>query len=605
MRERVPAAAWRHFPGKDNPADVASRGTTLPELALDEKWKCGPAWLETSDGQDISASSMPEECRAEMSRREMEVVDNSAALLTTTHPSSDIGLVIDCTRFSNYNRLLRVTATVLKAIQRFKSKRQESESELTAGDLDLAEKLWINQLQLALPSHQHYKSWQAEFGLFVDNGLIRCGGRLQNSDLPLTTKHPYFLPKDHHVTDLIVNECHARVMHGGVKATLTEFRARFWLVKGRQRICQIIHSCRTCRRHDSKPYTGPKAPPLPRFRVEQTTPFSYVGVDYAGPLHIRNENGPAKVWICLFTCCTTRAVHLDVVSEMSTSAFMLAFRRLSARFGTPASVISDNAATFKAAARKLVNSRVNWLFNVEKAPWWGGIFERLIKSMKGCLKKVIGNAHLSLDELQTILMEVERTLNSRPLTYVSSEDTEKPLTPSYLLCGHRLHGQADELVPQMDPDFDLTPGDANRRLAYLDSILTHFWSRWRREYLVDLRDSHRSLQITAGDAVSLDDVVIIEDESAKRCQWNLGRVHELHTGRDGQVRAVTLQMGSGRKRHYLKRPVQHLYPVELSNSQQVDVEQHEDAPARRPRSQRRAAAHANEMRQALITNNCI
>ena len=198
---------------------------------------------ETSDGQEIGASSMPEEFSAEMSRREMEVVDNSAALLTTTHPSSDIGLVIDCTRFSNYNRLLRVTATVLKAVQRFKSKRQESESELTAGDLDLAEKLWINHLQLALPSHQHYKSWQAEFGLFVDNGLIRCGGRLQNSDLPLTTKHPYLLPKDHHVTDLIVNECHARVMHGGVKATLMEFRARFWLVKGRQRIRQIIHSC--------------------------------------------------------------------------------------------------------------------------------------------------------------------------------------------------------------------------------------------------------------------------------------------------------------------------------------------------------------------------
>ena len=155
-----------------------------------------------------------------------------------------------------------------------------------------------------------------------------------------------------------------------------------------------------------------------------------------------------KAWICLYTCCVIRAVHLDVVSDLSIQTFLNSFRRFTARRGFPVKLISDNGKTFKSAAKvisKILTHHdvkqhfsglhVTWSFNLERAPWWGGFFERMVKSVKRCLKKTIGNATLSYDELLTAVAEVEMVLNSRPLSFVSTEDKEEPLTPSHLLIG--------------------------------------------------------------------------------------------------------------------------------------------------------------------------
>ena len=200
------------------------------------------------------------------------------------------------------------------------------------------------------------------------------------------------------------------------------------------------------------PIEAPPPPPLPEFRVKECSPFTYTGVDFAGPLYVKNHSGPQqKVWICLYTCCVTRAIHLDLVPSLTASAFMRSLRRFSARRGTPLLMVSDNGKTFKSAAREITklmndpgvkqyfaNARMKWTFNLEKAPWWGGIFERLVRSVKRCLKKTIGGATLTYEELLTVVVEVEMILNCRPLSYVSGEDTEEPLTPSHLLCGRRL-----------------------------------------------------------------------------------------------------------------------------------------------------------------------
>ena len=149
-----------------------------------------------------------------------------------------------------------------------------------------------------------------------------------------------------------------------------------------------------------------------------------------------------KVWISLFTCYVTRAVHLDVVPDQSTQSFIRYLKRFSARRGLPAKFISDNGKTFKAVAKYLKtifrDEKVqeyltrDWIFNVERAPWWGGAFERMVKSTKRCLRKLIGKAQFSYDELVTVLAEIESVINSRPLTYVSVDDVEEPLTPSHL-----------------------------------------------------------------------------------------------------------------------------------------------------------------------------
>ena len=353
-------------------------------------------------------------------------------------------------------------------------------------------------MQAALRRNPKYPDWSRQLDLFTDaTGMLRCKGRLENAELPSDTKNPILLDAGHHVTTLIVMESHRRVMHCGVKATLTQIRARFWIVRGRQFVRKILHRCTTCRRLEGQPYRAPPAPPLPEIRVKEATPFLYTGVDFAGPLYVKSlqQSASLKVWICLYTCCVTRAVHLNVVPDLTTAAFLRSFRRFTARRGSPSVIVSDNGSTFKPASQQimammtdpsvrqyLAMERMQWRFNLEKAPWWGGFFERLVKSVKRCLKKTIGGAKLTYEELLTVVVEAEAILNSRPLSYVSTEDLEEPLTPSHLLCGRRLltlpdddTGDAPEFVPQADRS------DLTKRLRHLSNVMNHFWRRWSCE----------------------------------------------------------------------------------------------------------------------------
>ena len=185
----------------------------------------------------------------------------------------------------------------------------------------------------------------------------------------------------------------------GLKETLTELMSRYWLIKGRQYIQRVLHNCIICKSFTSKPHVAPPPPPLPPVRVQEAPSFAHVSIDFAGPLYIKDGN---KVWICLYTCCVTRAVHLEVVPNMTTEAFIRSFKRFAARRGFPNRVLSDNGKTFKAAQRALeklvaqpsvtqyfTDTHIKWMFNLEKAPWWGGMFERLVKAMsqesgRGC-----------------------------------------------------------------------------------------------------------------------------------------------------------------------------------------------------------------------------
>ena len=151
------------------------------------------------------------------------------------------------------------------------------------------------------------------------------------------------------------------------------------------------------------------------------------------------ESKSKKVWICLFSCCVTRGVHLELVTDISTQTFLRSFKHFTARRGTPTQVISDNAKTFSTAAQYLLKLTVKWSFNLEKAPWWGGFFEQMVQSVKQCLRKSIRSAMLSYDELSTVLTKSRSHYKFKTNLYLSSEDLEEPLTPSHLLMiGHHV-----------------------------------------------------------------------------------------------------------------------------------------------------------------------
>ena len=198
-----------------------------------------------------------------------------------------------------------------------------------------------------------------------------------------------------------------------------------------------------------------------------------------------------------------------------------------------------------------------------------GVFERMVRSMKRCLKKIIGKATLSYDELLTVVTEVEMVLNSKPLSYLSSEDIEEPLTPSHLLIGRRVLSLPSYAPHQYEEDLEVSHSSLTRRMKYLDLTLDHFWKRWQTEYLLELRECHLyggSGNNTGHNTVSVGDVVLVHNEGCPRGLWRLARVEDVLIGADGYARSVIIRVHSkDTNSKLLKRPLRCLYPLEVNS----------------------------------------
>ena len=212
--------------------------------------------------------------------------------------------------------------SVLK--NRVKKIERVASPELSAEEIVEAESLWVIAAQTSLTEDKLFDMWKKHFGLFLAGRIWRCKGRLEKAELPYSARHPAFLPKNHPLTVLIIRESHERVMHNGVKETLAETRFKYWIIHGRQVVRQVLLKCVICRRYEGLPQPAPQPPPLPQFRVKEEPAFTYVGLDFAGPLYIKTQGlvTERKVWICLYTCCVVRAVHLDIVPDMTVGAFL-------------------------------------------------------------------------------------------------------------------------------------------------------------------------------------------------------------------------------------------------------------------------------------------
>ena len=253
---------------------------------------------------------------------------------------------MNCQQYSKLNKLLRVTVYIQKFVFCFKSFTRHNHAidwTITALDMDNAELTWVADCQQHLMSEAKFELWKSQLQLFRDeHDLWRCGGRLVKAHISYTTKHPILLSKQHYFANLIiVNHAHERTGHSGVKSTLTEVQSKYWFVCGRQFVRKIVYRCIKCRKFEGLHYRAVPAPPLPDYRVQEATPFAYCGVDFAGSLYITasEESESKKVWICLFTCCVTRGIHLKMVTDMSTQTFLRSFKRFTARTGTPVQVI--------------------------------------------------------------------------------------------------------------------------------------------------------------------------------------------------------------------------------------------------------------------------
>ena len=348
--------------------------------------------------------------------------------------------------------------------------------------------------------------------------------------------------------------------HAGVPALIAHVRASFWIVGLRRLAKQVKRGCIPCQRHDARACERPCAP-LPAARVTESPPFSVTGLDYAGPLFC--EDRPRKkLYVLLFTCAVVRAVHLELTDSLSLEDFLLAFRRFTARRGTPSVLYSDNAQTFKGAdvllVRNLGLSAPKWRFIPPGSPWWGGWWERLVGSVKSGLRKSVGRSSLSRVELETLLQEIEVCINSRPLTCAGdAADCEVALSPSHFLLGK----VASYPIPlQQLPEESLSGQQLRSLRGNQEQLLSVFWLKWSSDYLKSLPPIVSRFRSRG--PLKVGSLVLIREDHLPRLKWPLGVVIEVFPGRDRLIRLVKVRMAKG---EFLK-PIQHLYCLEVSLS---------------------------------------
>ena len=299
-------------------------------------------------------------------------------------------------------------------------------------------------------------------------------------------------------------------------------RRRFWILKVR-RLCRDVRTkCLVCKRMEAPmPAVNPKFAPLPQDRVNLSTPFQACGIDYAGPLKVKENNSVTSAYVLLFVCATTRAVHAEVTETLTTAEFILAFRKFAARFEVPKLICSDNAKTFRKAATIL---KVDWRFLPPRAPWWGGFYERFCQLIKRPLRKVINGALVTKKELECLLAEIQKVVNLRPLTTPSDDPKDpNPITPAGLL------GQS--YSPE-DPSVELDQRQLTNRQRYQQRISDLLKRRWKLEYLSSLNILAKRTSFSG--LIKSGDIVLLDNEKP-RSTWPLARILEAIPGADGIV----------------------------------------------------------------------
>lgn len=551
----LPESNWRHVSSEDNPADLASRGVPPSELINQYKWWKGPEWLTKDElewPKRDDAVDSPESLKELKKVRSYQITTNKEQLIE---------------RFSSYSRACRVIAYCYRYIDKMKTKKGTSfPTYLSTEELRRAKLIFIKQSQEESYSYEindlknnlkiSKKSSIIALNPFLDaDGILRVGGRLEHANLEFSEKHPIILARRSKLTALLIDHIHLITLHGGPNLVLSQIKRKFWIPGVKITIRQRLHLCLTCYRW-SKFSTNQIMGNLPHDRINLERPFYAVGIDFAGPINIKlNKVRNArltKAYICIFICFATKAVHIEAVSDLTSEAFLAALRRFFSRRGVCKEIYTDNGTNFVGAHRILekelqqalklnlqtaaeqgANQNINWHFIPPGAPHFGGLWEAGVKSIKYHLKRIIGQANLTFEELTTTLTQIEAVLNSRPLCALSSDPEDfNPLTP-----GHFLIGNAPLSLPELD--WSSAKVSHLSRWQYLQKLRHDFWKRWVSEYLPRLQQ--RSKWKIEQPSIRTGDLVLLKDDTIPPSGWKFARIVETHPGKDSNVRVVTLR----------------------------------------------------------------
>ncbi|KAL7293536.1 hypothetical protein TKK_0012979 [Trichogramma kaykai] len=543
------AQNWFYVSSGHNPANVATRGITPLQLKNCQQWWHGPYWLEKDIikyTSSVPLSTIPPERKNNTTILTAQVSDNNNIL----------------TRFSSYSKLIRVVAYINRFTNNCKRSTDKQSSFITSEELlrakntiiKISQRTSFNAEVADLNNKKCIKnaSKLLPFKPFLDSmGILRVGGRIENAPmLTFSNKHPILLDKFCPLSTLLINYAHSQTLHGGPSQTRNFVSSQFWIVNGRSLYNKVVRSCVRCARYTNQPIQAQMAD-LPSCRVTGIKPFLTTGVDYAGPIRItpirRRGLKPQKAYMCLFVCTAVKAVHLELVSDMTSTAFIAAFNDNGTNFHGAdrqlQQMYSEASSFYHNTAQTLANVGVEWSFIPPSAPHFGGLWEAGVRSVKSHLRRVIGDTVLTFEELSTLLCKIEACLNSRPLTELSYNPKDKlPLTP-----GHFLVGEPTTSIPE--PNLINEKISPANRWDIISKLRDIFWERWRKEYLQTLQKRVKWLRPQPN--VLKDSIVLLSEEKVPPSQWPLGRVIETIKGKDNIVRVVKIKIGS----KILTRPV--------------------------------------------------
>ena len=558
---------WLYVRSEKNPADIGTRGIHPADLQ-NSLWLHGPSRIEAPNvslDKDSDFSLIQPDVDVEIRSNKVDIEN--------VKPNGLGNSVFE--KFSDWNRLNFALATVRKFIRRHLNlKRSDGSKNMDNVELlhnteqlvlrEVQQQFYeseLNDIRDSKPLNKHSSIVQLD--PFIGNdGLLRVGGRLKHIKFDSSFKNPIILPAKHHVTTLIVRKYHEDVKHQGRHFTEGRIRsAGYWVVGCKRLVSSILHKCVTCRKL-RKEFQCQKMSNLPVDRIEpEQPPFSSVGVDMFGPWEVltRKTRGGAansKRWAALFTCLVTRAVHIEVVEEMSASSFINALLRFQAIRGPVRIFRSDRGTNFVGTVNEmninvievengpiknfLQKHGISWIFNSPHSSHMGGVWERMIGVTRRILDAMLleyGSRSLTHEVLTTFLAEASYIINSRPLVETSTD----PNNP-FILSPLTLLTQKSNVLQSNIIDFETVDKKDLLRKQWkrVQNLAAIFWKRWKVEYLNTLQNRRKWTSVEKN--VSLGDVVLVRDKELSRNSWPLGIVTKVMPSDDGLVRKVELRM---------------------------------------------------------------
>ena len=555
---------WNYVPTKMNPADEGTRSVAVRDMQ-DSLWLNGPPQL-LDEVDETDYADQNDEADQELLCLKTEVLSSAPIELGSDRFE----------RFNDWYKLVRAISSIQHAILGvlLPKIRTEIGVKIKAPTVHTLRKAELFVVRVVQDESFRNEIDALQTGKLVprsssiydldpfldDDGLLRVGGRLRRSQLSDLEANPLIIPKRCHIAELLVAHFHREVKHQGRLLTEGAIRtAGYWIVGCRRRIISHIRYCVRCRKLCGR-QQQPQMADLAEARLQPAPPFSFIGVDVFGPWAVvtrttRGAHAKAKRWAVLFTCLVIRAIHIEVIEEMSTSSFINALRRFTALRGEVRLICSDQGTNFVGATSEMninvvdisdsnlqdfMKKRgIQWKFNPPHASHMGGAWERLIGVSRKILDGLLLDAkvpRLTHEVLVIRMAEVCSIVNARPLTEVPSD----PQSPATLLTLKTSH-----TVDSFDIE-EFSPKDMYKsQWRCVQHLSNCFWKRWKGEYLSSIQSRKKWQRDDRN--LQEGDIVLMRDKTLDRNDWPMGVVEKAFRSDDARVRKVEIRVGADKK----------------------------------------------------------